>query len=662
MIVASDSIIDLDIACGEVATFSACANGAQPDEALSVDEWSARYMVIPKDTGAAEPGPYRLERTPYAREVMRCLSADHPCRRVVVRAASQMLKTQVALNWLASIIDQTPGNVLVLLPTERLTKRVSARISKTIDAVERLRAKVATPRSRDARNTIDTKEFPGGAMYIVTAGSAANLAEIPARFVYADEVDRWPDDVDGEGDPASLAEKRTSTFAASSKVYYSSSPTTEGTSAIDTLMAQSTCRQYHVPCPHCGEAHVLDPKNLRCAEDLSRAWMVCPHCGAEIEEQAKASMLPVGEWVATAAGDGRTEGFELNALYAPLGWVSWLDLARERAAAVAKEAAGDSTAMQVLVNTRWARSYKVTGEKLDHERIKERAEDYELLKVPAGGLVLTMSVDVQHNRLEYAIVAWGRGEESWLVDYDRIYGDPGQDLVWERLDEIRARTIEHAVGQPLRIEACAIDTGGHHTHQVYAYARTREHQRVFAIKGDRNVSTPIKGRARMMDVNMRGRVLRHGVRLWFVGVHVAKDLLAARFQIAAPGPGYVHLPAGLPEDYWEQLTAEQRVRQRTARGDQWRWVKVSHSAPNEAWDLWVYCLWAAHALDLHKYRTAQWDRLEQMIAPSQGDLLTSPPPPPVLTPDPEPRPPRAAPQQPPPRPRSYGSDDWNARI
>lgn len=656
---ASESFADLAIACGFSSALAACAEGAQPDEALTVDEWAERYMVIPKDTGAAEPGPYRLDRTPYAREIMRCLSASHPCRRVVVRAASQIVKTQTALNWLGSIIDQTPANVLVLLPTERLTKRVSARISKTIDAVDRLRKKVAPARSRDARNTIDTKEFPGGSMYIVTAGSASNLAEIPARFVYADEVDRWPTDVDGEGDPASLAEKRTSTFASTSKVYYSSTPTTKGASAIDALMEQSTCRQYRVPCPHCHDPHTLEPEMLRWSEDLSRAWMVCPNCGAEIEERAKATMLSAGEWVATAPGDGRTEGFDLNALYMPLGWTSWLDLAREIVHAKAQEAAGDAEAMQVVANTRWARSFKVTGEKLDHERIKDRAEAYSLLAVPAGGLVLTMAVDVQADRIEYQIVAWGRGEESWLVDFDRIYGDPGQEAVWQRLDEVRARTIVHAGGQQLRVEACAIDSGGHHTHQVYAYARTREHQRVFAIKGDRDVKTPIKGRAKMFDVNLRGRVLKHGVRLWFVGVHVAKDLLAGRFKLAQPGPGYVHLPSALPDDYWEQLTAEQRVRQRTAHGEVWRWVKVSSSARNEAWDLWVYCLWAAHVLDLPKYRAAQWDRLEQLVAPRQADLLTLPAP---SAPTEERRPKAEEAARPAARRPAIASDDWNSRL
>lgn len=648
---------ELGLACVQ-AQRETLAAGVEPDEALTVDAWAAKYMVIPKSAGAAEPGPYRVERTPYAAGVMRALSTDDPCRIVVVVGASQMLKTQVALNWIGSCVHQAPANILVLLPSLGLAKRASARISKAIEAVPVLAERVAKPRSRDSSNTIDTKEFDGGTMYITTAGSAPNLSEISARYLYGDEIDRWESDVGSEGDPVELALKRLTTFAHSSKAYFTSSPTEEGDSRIESLYGRSTRRRFFVPCPHCSEMHTLEWENVRWDEALTRAWMVCQACGAEIDEAEKEAMLAAGEWRAGAAGDGLTEGFQISALYMPPGWASWLDLARERAAAEQLVAAGDDSELKVFENTRLARSYKRKGEKLDHERIKERAEEYELLKVPAGGLVLTMAVDVQADRLEYTIVAWGRGEETWLVDYDRIYGDPGQEAVWERLDEVRARTIPHAGGQQLRIEACAIDSGGHHTHQVYAYCRTREHQRVFAIKGDRDVKTPIKGRARVMDVNIRGKVLKHGVRLWFVGVHVAKDLLAGRLNLAQHGPGYVHLPKALPDDAWEQLTAEQRVAQRTAHGVVYRWVKVSSSVRNELWDLLVYCLWAAHALDLHKYRAAQWDRLEQMVAPRQADLLAAPAPvvQTAATIAPSPRAPAPVVR------RVVGSDDWNARL
>jgi phage terminase large subunit GpA-like protein len=653
----ADGLTELGLACVQ-AQREAFASGVEPDESLTVDAWAERHMVIPKSAGAAEPGPYRVERTPYARGVMRALSVADPCRQVVVVGASQMLKTQVALNWLGSCIHQAPANVLVLLPTQGLAKRASARISKAIAAVGVLQHRVAKPRSRDSANTIDTKEFDGGTMYITTAGSAANLSEISARYLYGDEIDRWEADVGSEGDPVELALKRLTTFSHSSKAYFTSSPTAEGESRIEALFSRSTQRRYWVPCPHCGEMHTLEWENVRWNESLTRAWMVCQACGAEVEESSKEGMLAAGEWRAAAAGDGLTEGFQISALYMPLGWASWLDLARERVAAEALMRAGDDSELKVFENTRLARSYKRKGEKLDHERIRERAEPLELMRVPAGGLLLTMGVDVQADRLEYQIVAWGRGEESWLVDFDRIYGDPGQQLVWDKLDQVRTRTIPHASGQQLRVEACAIDSGGHHTHEVYAYCRTREAQRVFAIKGDRDLKTPIKGKARMVDVNMRGRVLKHGVRLWFVGVHVAKNLLANRLKLSQVGPGYIHLPRCLPEEYFEQLTAEQRVRQRTSGGDVERWVKVSSAARNEAWDLWVYCLWAANVLDVHKHRDAHWNRLEQLIAPRQPDLLSAPRPQQGLAAE--------APKQgiasQPPRRRAYGSDDWSSRL
>lgn len=622
--IADQFLFELASVDGQLA---ALADGIEPDESLTVDEWAARHMVVPKAAGAAEPGPYRVERTPYARGVMRALSESDPCRQVVVVGASQMLKTQVALNWLGACIHQAPANILVLLPTQGLAKRASARISKAIEAVPVLAHRVSKPRSRDSQNTIDTKEFDGGTMYITTAGSASNLSEVSARYLYGDEVDRWEADVGSEGDPVELARKRMTTFAHSSKAYWSSSPTAEGESRIDALFARSTQRRYHVPCPHCGEPHVLEWENVRWAEDMSRAWMVCPECGAEIEESDKEAMLAAGEWVAGSAGDGRTEGFHISALYMPLGWASWLDIALERVAADELAAAGDDTELKVWWNTRMARSYKRRGERLRHEALAERAkaETHALGAVPAPGLLLTMSVDVQGDRLEYQTVAWGRGEEAWLVDFGRLYGDPGQDGVWQELDAIRRRPLPHACGKTMRVEACAIDSGGHHTHEVYAYCRARESERVFAVKGDGDPKKPVRGKASMIDVNVRGRTLKRGCRLWFVGTHQAKNLLANRLALEQPGPGFIHLPAeGLPDDYLEQLTAEERVMVRTARGVIERWVKPSSSTRNEAWDLWVYALFAAHSLDTHKFKAVHWDRLEALLAPRQGDLLSPP--------------------------------------
>ncbi|WP_199102379.1 phage terminase large subunit family protein, partial [Aquitalea sp. ASV11] len=161
---------------GPRAYMDGWSRGLQPDPALWVDEWADQYQRISAESGAAEHGKYHTSRTPYAREVMRCLSPAHPCRRVVVMGASQMLKTQVALNWMGALIHMAPGNIMALEPTLHIAKRLSDRIEKNIACVPELRARVAEPRSRDSRNTMDTKQYPGGSLFITTAGSAANLA------------------------------------------------------------------------------------------------------------------------------------------------------------------------------------------------------------------------------------------------------------------------------------------------------------------------------------------------------------------------------------------------------------------------------------------------------------------------------------------------------
>ena len=217
-----------DMHNGYQACLDAMARGLEPDPNLTVDVWSDRFMVIPKSTGSNEAGPYRTSRTPHAREVMLALSDSHPCKRVVVMGASQMLKTQVGLNWFMASIHQSPSNFLWLVPTGKLQKRAASRIDKTIAAIPQIRDRVAKPHSRDSNNNNDIKEYVGGALYLATAGAAANLSELSVRRVLFDDIDRAKETVGGEGDPAELAEARQTTFERNRKTYYPSSPTIEG--------------------------------------------------------------------------------------------------------------------------------------------------------------------------------------------------------------------------------------------------------------------------------------------------------------------------------------------------------------------------------------------------------------------------------------------------
>lgn len=623
---------------------SAYQRGLQPDPDLWVDEWADQYMRIPRETGAAEPGPYRTERTPYAREPMRCLSPGHPARRVVTMVASQLMKTQIALNWIGGCIHMAPANILMLLPSLGLAKRVSGRVGKTIDATPVLRERVASPRSRDARNTMDTKEFEGGTLYATTAGSAANLAELAARYIYGDEIDRWDVDVDNEGDPIELAETRASTFGRNAKIYFSSSPTLKGASRIADLFAQSDQRHYHVPCPHCGDYQTLEWENLKWTDDYRQVQYLCCTCGSLIDEHHKGDMLARGEWRAHAEGDGETVGFTLNALYAPLGWVSWLGLAKQYDKARAAQDKGDLEPMQVFYNTRLARLWDAAQEMTKASELKARAEDYPLGSVPRGALILTAAVDTQHNRLELLVLGWGEGLERWVVDHQVIMGDPSEERTWALLDDKLKARYRHVSGVEMAICATAIDSGGHHTDEVYQFTRLRRWRNIIAVKGASRSGRPVLAqRPSKVDVTWRGTTHKQGAELWFIGTDTAKDWIYNRYAMNE-GPGALHFSQDLPDDFYEQCVVERKVARYVKGHKRIEWVK-GKADRNEALDLLVYNLAVAHLLGLNRYREGEWAKLRQSV--SQGSLFADPAPagaepPPVATP-PQPASPPPAP-------------------
>jgi phage terminase large subunit GpA-like protein len=591
--------------------------GLQPDPELWVDEWADEYMRIPRDTGAAEPGKYRTERTPYAREPMRCLSPAHPCKRVVTMVASQLMKTQIALNWIGALIHMSPSNILTLLPSLGLAKRVSSRIGKTIAATPELKARVAASRSRDSRNTMDTKEFEGGTLYATTAGSASNLAELSARFVYGDEIDRWDVDVDEEGDPIELAETRGSTFGRNAKFYFSSSPTIKGASRIDDLFQQSDQRHFYVPCPTCGHMQVLEWERLLYSADFSTAHYQCagPECDVLIEEHHKGAMLAHGEWRAHALGDGETVGFHLNGLYAPLGWVSWAALAKQFEKAKRAQDRGDLEPMQVFYNTRLAKVWDSAVEQTKHEVLQARAlqEDYVLGTLTVGVLALTASVDVQANRLEVMVIGWGAGMERWVIDHQVIPGDPADERTWAVLDERLKARYRHPCGVSLAILATGIDSGGHHTHEVYQFTRVRRWRNIFALKGASKPGRPvIAQRPSQVDVTWKGQTERNGAELWMVGTDTAKDWIYNRYSFET-GPGALHFAKDLPEEFFQQCVAERKVARYVKGYKRIEWVK-GKADRNEALDLMVYNLAMAYFLGLHRYGEQDWDRLRQALA------------------------------------------------
>ena len=597
------------------------ADSLAPDPDLPVDVWADTYQVIPKDSGANEYGKFRTSRTPHARAVMQALSDHHPCKRVVLMGASQMLKTQTGLNWLMASIHQSPANFLWILPTGKLAKRASTRIAKNIAAVPEVAERVAAPRSRDSVNTLETKEYIGGSLFIVTAGAAANLSEVPARRVLFDEVDRAELNVNGEGDPVALAEARQTTFERNRKSYYPSSPTIKDESIVERLYLRGTQRQALAECLHCGELQPLDFDRLIVTDDGQGALYPCMHCGAIHTESDKPRMFAKGAWSDGVGGDGETESFTISGMFLPYGWLPWIALKREYDKAKAKLDEGSEEAMIAFYNTRLAKSWERQKEQTKAEELMARAEAYKLGTCPPGVLRLTAAVDTQADRLEMLVIGWGRGLEAWVIDYQVIRGDPADLQTWGRLDALLQTRYPHAYGQTLPIAAAFVDSGGNATQEVYNFTRNKRARHIYAIKGASKPGRPVlSSKPSKVEVRWNGRVEPHGADLWFVGTDTAKDYLANRWR-AKSGAGQIHFSHQLSDDFYRQITAEYRVTVWRHGHRLSRWEK-KQADRNEVLDLMVYNTAAAQYLGLHKLTDAHWDKLAAALNPNQISLFT----------------------------------------
>ena len=584
----------------------------RPDRLLSVSGWADEHRFL-SQTSSGEPGPWRTERTPYLREIMDCLSPSSPVEKVVFMKGAQIGGTEAGNNWIGYVIHHAPGPMLAVQPTVDMAKRWSKqRIASLIDTTPALRELVREARARDSGNTLQSKEFPGGILVITGANSAVGLRSMPVRYLFLDEVDAYEFDVDGEGDPVSLAVQRTITFA-NRKVFLVSTPTIQGFSRIELEYEQSDKRRWFVPCPECGEYQILLETQIRWPKGQpEEAMYYCIHCGAAVPSYRKQWMNARGEWRAEFPNEGRSAGFHLSGLNSP--WLSWAQIAERKATA------NDDAAMKVYVNTIEARTWTESGEAPEWQRLYDRREEHAIGIVPMGGLFLTAGVDVQKDRIELEVVAWGRDKESWSVDYRVLPGDPAKHEVWQALDAVLAESFQHEDGVSLSIMKLAIDTG-YSTQEVYDWVRKHAADRVMAVKGVERLGAAV-GTPTHMDVTSKGKRKRRGLMVWPVGSSFCKSELYGLLRKDKPTdeqlaqgesypPGYCHMPK-YDDEYFKQLTAERLVTVKDRRGFPHReWRKLRER--NEALDCRVYARAAAAAAGIDRFGDGAWQKLEQAI-------------------------------------------------
>jgi phage terminase large subunit GpA-like protein len=538
-----------------------------PPPRLTVSEWADEYRRLSPES-SAEPGAFRTSRAEYQRGIQDAVS-DPTVERVVVMSSAQVGKTVTLENVVGFHIHQDPAPILVLMPTLEMAQAFSKdRLATMLRDSPCLRGKVKDPRARDSGNTMLHKTFDGGHITLTGANSPANLASRPIRIVLCDEIDRYPASAGSEGDPVNLAVKRSATFW-NRKIVLTSTPTIKGLSRIEHAFEHSDQRHYWVPCPDCGEYQVLAWSGVHWDEGKPEtARYCCEHCGSLIEERHKARMLQSGEWRAGASFSG-TAGFHLNELYSP--WRRWSDVATD----FLQAKHGGTEMLKTWVNTSLGEPWEDQGDAVEATGLMARVENYTVDDLEP--LAVTAGVDVQKDRLEVSVFAWGAGEECWLLEHAQLPGDTARPEVWQELHEV---LVEH---EP---NAVAVDSG-FNASQVYAFCERRRF--AFAIKGASGFDRPLVEDDRKRARRLRNRRKIGGSPVQIIGVDQGKVIIHSRLRIMQPGHGYIHFARDeVDDEYFAQLAAEKLVvKHRMGRATQ-EWVQ--QRPRNEALDCAVYAL------------------------------------------------------------------------
>jgi phage terminase large subunit GpA-like protein len=584
----------------------------RPPPDLTVSEWAAAYRYIPPP--AAEPGRWRNERMPHLVGIMDAMG-DINTPVVVGMLASQSGKSESCINTIGWYVHLNPTAILMVQPTEGTGKSFSKeRIAPAISETPVLRDRVSSPRSRDGDNTVEMKRFPGGFLAIVGSNAPSGLASRPIQVVIADEVDRYESSAGTEGDPVSLAEKRTTTYW-NSKLIMVSTPGEEATSRIAPAYEESTMERWNLPCPKCGELQPLEWAGL-IFKDLPQPMYRCSKCGMKSSEHEWKAQK--GVWVAEHP-ERKKRGFHTTALIS--FFVKWEKLVDEWKFASSESAKGNNDPLKVFVNTRLAEVWLEPGQQVDEDEIAKRREPYVCrteqgvplpCEVPEGVLILTAGVDIQDNRAEVEVAGWGTEYESWGIEYRIIYGDPGNKEFWSALDDFLQKKWTYGDGTEIGITTVCVDSG-YLAGDVYKFTKPREHRRVYSVKGQGGSGVPAISRSTQ---NTRNRAM-----LFILGVDEFKGKILAGLKVHTPGPGYCHFPLcadmdeeqrrGYTAEYFKGLVSERRTIKFKKGYKKYEWEKKS-GVRNEPLDCRVYARAALAILN------PSFDALRKLREKSRG--------------------------------------------
>jgi phage terminase large subunit GpA-like protein len=608
--------------------FGTWAREMRPVPPISPSQWAARNLVVPD--GPQSGRRFDLELTAYLVEPLDMLGPDSPVNEVAVMKSAQTGFTLLLIALLGHLIDRSPCRVMVVQPTDAAVSEFNReKLEPAIKATSALSRKVEpqSPRAGDGSTTY-SKKYPGGSLTLAISTSAADLRSKTVQVLLRDEIDQYPDDLDGQGNPLDISDARLTAFLASGtwKKADISTPTIMGASKIEARYLAGDQRRWHVPCPGCKSDFVFEfgPNFVFSRDWPHRAHYVAPCCGSVIEAHEKLELVRQGRWIAGATRPGAFPSYHFDALSSP--FVPWDDIAAKFVAA-----GDDPQKLKAFSNLVLGRPYEMRGDAPDHVRLMERREDgLPRGHVPARGLLLVAAADVQMRGIWVEIVAFASNRESWVVEAFYCDGSteaPGSlddapdsgNAFSLMLKKTIGRDFPDAFGGTRRLDALGVDVG-YRAHVVYATVRANQRLHpntgqdiVHGVDGRDGWQKPPIGLPSLVDIDLAGHRVKKGCKIWPVGTWPLKGAFYSdvRKEGIKSGheedpDGYCHFPSWLDENYFRQITSEyltdEKIRGKVVR----TWKLRASERDNHFFDCRVYNMALAEHLGLSSLTADEW--------------------------------------------------------
>lgn len=551
----------------------------RPEKRLTVSQWAEKKRIL---TGGAMPGPWRNSVTPYLVEIMDAFS-DDSIEEIVFVKPTQVGGTTAMENMIGSLVDQDPAPTMVVYPSDDLAETTAeTRLVPMIKSNPNTASKFREHESKKLQ-----LKFWDMWLYLTGANSPADLSSKAIKYLFLDEVDKFPGASKKEADPVSLARERTKTFF-NRKIVLASTPTLKTGHIWKAKEQADVEKHYFVPCPHCGKyielkfAQIKWPEKEDVPEIADRAEManyICQECGCVITDQNKGKILQMGRWqvVRQNTKHPKSVAFWMNTLYSP--FTRFSDIAREF-----MRSKKDPELFHNFTNSWLAEPWEDTKLKTDADLVMKRQTDIPEWALPEWTKLVTGGIDVQENCLYWVIRAWGNFMTSQLVA-------KGQALSMSEVEKIMNTELPMPNGNKVVINLALMDSGDQ-TDEVYDFC-LQNSDWVLPCKGS---SKPMISYYRISAVNKAGS-RANGMQLVIVDGGKYKDMIASRMR-KENGTGSWMVYQGVDLDYAEQVTSEHKVTERVNGNEVQRWeLKTSH-ADNHYLDCEVYAAAAADVMNV----------------------------------------------------------------